>query len=187
MSYNLANYTEVKDRLPVFWAEYVDGRIETELVFWDERGVCVKAFLYDGERLIATGYAHEVPGQGSVNRTSALENCETSAIGRALANRDIRGPNGNEPRPSREEMQKVERGNGAPKAKADNDSRKRLAGLCEQLETLPLKLNEANQNLKAEAEGLAVNGGAQNAVNEAIEWASGIIEAAKTAKAKETA
>jgi len=54
----------------------------------------------------ATGFAFEVDGQGMANKTSALENCETSAIGRALANA---GFSGNK-RTSREEMEKVARG-----------------------------------------------------------------------------
>jgi hypothetical protein len=56
------------------------------------------------ELAAATGYAHEVDGQGTVNRTSALENCETSAVGRALANAGY-APKGR--RPSREEMAKT--------------------------------------------------------------------------------
>jgi hypothetical protein len=58
--------------------------------------------------LIGTGYAEEVRGAGNVNRTSHVENCETSAIGRALANCGMAGSDMSK-RPSREEMSKVQR------------------------------------------------------------------------------
>jgi hypothetical protein len=58
--------------------------------------------------LIGTGYAEEVRGAGNVNRTSHVENCETSAIGRALANCGMAGSDMTK-RPSREEMSKVQR------------------------------------------------------------------------------
>jgi hypothetical protein len=62
----------------------------------------------DYRSLRATGYAEEVRGEGNVNRTSHVENCETSAIGRALANLGYAGSDMTK-RPSREEMQKVQR------------------------------------------------------------------------------
>lgn len=167
----LENYVEVKDRLPLFWARFPDGRVETELIFYDERGVCVKAFLWDAEVLRSTGYAHEVPGQGAVNKTSALENCETSAIGRALANLDIRGPNGNEPRPSREEMTKAKRGQDPA---ASNESRKELAGLLERLEGAGL--TEQDATIADNAMKLAADGGPQSRVDGAIKWARGILK-----------
>jgi hypothetical protein len=61
----------------------------------------------DGE-IIATGWAEEIRGQGNVNKTSHLENCETGAVGRALANAGMSGSDINK-RPSREEMGKVQR------------------------------------------------------------------------------
>jgi hypothetical protein len=57
---------------------------------------------------IATGYAEEVKSDRGVNATSFVENCETSAIGRAIANCPLQAP-ASGPRPSRNEMQKVER------------------------------------------------------------------------------
>ena len=63
--------------------------VETEIVHWaTEKGapVVVKATIRDATgRIVATGHAEEIRGQGQVNSTSALENAETSAIGRALA------------------------------------------------------------------------------------------------------
>jgi hypothetical protein len=71
--------------------------------------VCViRAELWLGDICIATGYAEEVRGAGNVNRTSHVENCETSAVGRALANAGMAGSDVSK-RPSREEMAKVQR------------------------------------------------------------------------------
>jgi hypothetical protein len=75
--------------------------------------ICViRAELWLEDVCIATGYAEEVRGAGNVNRTSHVENCETSAVGRALANAGMAGTDVNK-RPSREEMTKVQ--NTAPK------------------------------------------------------------------------
>jgi hypothetical protein len=57
---------------------------------------------------VATGYAEEIKSDRGVNATSFVENCETSAIGRAIANCPLQAP-ASGPRPSRNEMQKVER------------------------------------------------------------------------------
>jgi hypothetical protein len=72
----------------------------------------MRAELWLDEVLIATGYAEEVRGAGNVNRTSHVENAETSSVGRALANAGMAGTDVNK-RPSREEMMKVQ--NNAPK------------------------------------------------------------------------
>jgi hypothetical protein len=75
--------------------------------------ICViRAELWLEDLCIATGYAEEVRGAGNVNRTSHVENCETSAVGRALANAGMAGTDVNK-RPSREEMSKVERASAA--------------------------------------------------------------------------
>jgi hypothetical protein len=69
--------------------------------------ICViRAELWLEDVCIATGYAEEVRGAGNVNRTSHVENCETSAVGRALANAGMAGTDVNK-RPSREEMSKA--------------------------------------------------------------------------------
>jgi hypothetical protein len=71
--------------------------------------ICViRAELWLDDVCVATGYAEEVRGAGNVNRTSHVENCETSAVGRALANAGYAGSDVNK-RPSREEMSKVQR------------------------------------------------------------------------------
>jgi hypothetical protein len=62
----------------------------------------------DDKMPVATGYAEEIKSDRGVNATSFVENCETSAIGRAIANCPLQAPSSG-PRPSRNEMQKVER------------------------------------------------------------------------------
>jgi hypothetical protein len=74
--------------------------------------ICVfkTSILCDGV-VIATGHAEEVRGQGNVNRTSHVENCETSSLGRCLSNFPVHNFAGSDytKRPSREEMSKVQR------------------------------------------------------------------------------
>lgn len=115
-NFNLNDYELVETRIGKFYSLYEDGRIVTENMTTKEereRGLwVVKARIYttqEDHRLglpKATGYAFEVDGGYGANKTSALENCETSAIGRALANMALHGNK----RASREEMSKVERG-----------------------------------------------------------------------------
>jgi hypothetical protein len=108
-------YTEVKDRIPLLLEKYPQASIRTE-VYWhnaDFSAVCMKATIICGNDDLGvstfTGFSYEERTSGvsaEVNATSWVENSETSAIGRALANMNI-GVNG--VRPSAEEMQKVER------------------------------------------------------------------------------
>lgn len=104
--FNLNDYELVENRIARFLADYPDGRILTEIADKadDYEWVIFKASLHIGGVLISTGFAEERRGDGYVNKTSHLENCETSAIGRALANYGYHGSK----RPSREEMSKVE-------------------------------------------------------------------------------
>ena len=105
--FNLADYEPVEVRLEKFIKDYPAFRIATELEVVEASRYIVKAYLFknaeDGVAW-ATGYAEETVTSRGVNQTSALENCETSAIGRALANAGY-APKGK--RPSREEMTKV--------------------------------------------------------------------------------
>ena len=113
--FNLDDYETVEVRLARFWKKYPEGRVLTDLVFHDERRFIVKAeIFFDRNDLspVATGYAEEIVGASPVNRTSALENGETSAIGRALANCNFASEG---KRPSRQEMEKVERYNNEPR------------------------------------------------------------------------
>ena len=101
--FNLDDYEMVKDRIPLFFAEYPDGRINTEIISESANGVTIKAYLYKSleEQVscapVSTGIAREVPG-GFIDKY--YENCETSSIGRALANINLYSGD----RPSFEEM-----------------------------------------------------------------------------------
>lgn len=109
--FNLEDYETVEDRLKKFWKDYPEGRIYTEVVHITEDGTCVtvRALGYqfkDDLNPISTGIAQETKGQGGFANSDAwMENCETSAIGRMLANWMYQGSN--KPRPSKEEMSKV--------------------------------------------------------------------------------
>ena len=78
-------YKTVAERVAAFREVSADLTIETEIVLWEGDDVVVKASISDNGKLIATGLAHEVRGSTNINKTSHVENCETSAIGRALA------------------------------------------------------------------------------------------------------
>lgn len=109
MAFNLADYETVESRLVKFWKENPDGRIFTELLEANANRFVIVASIYRTEadpKPWTTGHAYEVVTDRGVNSTSALENCETSAIGRALANAGF-ATHGK--RPSREEMIKVAR------------------------------------------------------------------------------
>jgi hypothetical protein len=105
MGFNLDNYEQVKDRITRFYHDHPDGSIQTELVSKPDtlsKEAAFRAIVYIAGSIKATGYAYEAQGQG-VNKDAWVENAETSAIGRALANMDYCGTM----RPSREEMSKV--------------------------------------------------------------------------------
>jgi hypothetical protein len=116
--FNLNDYETVEERLRRFWADpnNEDARIITiNQTTTQDRAVgtwVVEARLYldqeDHARDLpkTTGWAFEVDGVGMANKTSALENAETSAIGRCLANYTFSGNK----RVTREEMEKVSRG-----------------------------------------------------------------------------
>jgi hypothetical protein len=108
--FNLDDYETVEERLVKFWKEHPDGQIHTKLLDSSATRFIVSAEIYRTEadnKPWTTGLAEEtVQGRG-VNATSALENCETSAIGRALANAGYATKG---KRASREEMSKVAKG-----------------------------------------------------------------------------
>ena len=85
-------YAEVNERIKAFWQLCPEGRIETN-IYSLENGMCViKAYVYENiedERPRATGTAYEKEGSTFINKTSYIENCETSAVGRALGNAGI--------------------------------------------------------------------------------------------------
>jgi hypothetical protein len=130
VGFNLDDYEPVAARLDRWLHAKIAGyetsindypRVLTRMVSEPGADICViRAELWLGENLIATGYAEEVRGAGNVNRTSHVENCETSAIGRALANCGMAGSDMTK-RPSREEMSKVQRTSNGPAVERGTD------------------------------------------------------------------
>ena len=87
------NYVEVNERVKAFRKLYPEGIIDTQMIS-NENGVCVcKAqvgfYTEDGVYWLATGHAYEKENSSFINKTSYIENCETSAVGRALGNTGI--------------------------------------------------------------------------------------------------
>ena len=78
-------YKTVAKRIQQFREKHPDYTIQTDLVEANDTLVVMKATISQGGQMISTGYAEEVRAASKINRTSALENCETSAVGRALA------------------------------------------------------------------------------------------------------
>tara|TARA_R110002020_G_scaffold366379_1_gene578448 strand:+ start:799 stop:1356 length:558 start_codon:yes stop_codon:yes gene_type:complete len=81
-------YVEVNERIKYFRQEeqYKNWTVMSEFPALDSEQCVCKATIADASgRVIATGHAHEVQGASNINKTSFVENCETSAIGRALA------------------------------------------------------------------------------------------------------
>ena len=112
MAFNLDDYEPVAHRLDRWLKDChvrgVQPRVLTDLVHYLQNSAVFSASLFEGDVLIATGWAEEIRGEGHINKTSHLENCETGAVGRALANAGYAGSDLNK-RPSREEMSKVQR------------------------------------------------------------------------------
>jgi len=122
MSFDLSDYEPVENRIRSFWEAYPSGRIlpdKPTLVLREDgkyQWECWTHVYVDREDSMPTvrGFASEIEGSSPVNRTNASENCETSSIGRALANLGFATKG---KRPSREEMQKVQRAQQTDKEK----------------------------------------------------------------------
>ena len=110
-SFNLQDYDPVENRIHAFWKDHEAGRIHSEIVLINETEIVIKASVYadrEDARPAAIGFAQENRKASPIHFT---ELCETSAIGRALANMGY-SPNikSKSLRASREEMEKVQRG-----------------------------------------------------------------------------
>jgi hypothetical protein len=112
--FNLADYATVQERIEAFWIKYPNGAIVTTDLTTDAdrdrkqwRVYAEVFFVFDERRPRGTGLAFEIDGGAGANQTSAYENAETSAIGRALATANFTT---SKHRASRQEMQKAQRG-----------------------------------------------------------------------------
>lgn len=86
-------YTQVVHRMQALRENYgLEIGVDTQLILDDGQRVVMKAVITDNEgNILGSGFAEEIRGQGNVNKTSAIENCETSAVGRALASIGLSG------------------------------------------------------------------------------------------------
>ncbi len=120
--FDLSDYEPVENRIRSFWEVYPNGRIlpdKPTLVLREDgkyQWECWTSVYVDRQDAmpVTRGFASEIEGSSPVNRTNASENCETSSIGRALANLGFATKG---KRPSREEMAKVQRAQQTEKAK----------------------------------------------------------------------
>ena len=143
MAFNLDDYEPVASRLDRFLKAHPDARVITDLVHYLADVAVFKCELWLNDEIIATGWAEEIRGQGNVNKTSHLENCETGAVGRALANAGLSGSDFTK-RPSREEMGKVQRmtesGNGTITESSNLASEKQqnmIRAVCKSMGKVP--------------------------------------------------
>lgn len=78
-------YIPVHERIKYFRTNFKDYRIKTDIIKIGETGIIFKALIINPEgKIVSTGHAYEKQGTSFINKTSHIENCETSAIGRAL-------------------------------------------------------------------------------------------------------
>jgi hypothetical protein len=145
--FNLEDYETVEERLAKFWKDHPEGRIETKLIVNTSTQYIVWSAIYRDSADVqpwATGLAEEtVQGRG-VNATSALENCETSSLGRSLANAGYATKG---KRASREEMTKVA-------AKANNETlvqqtKAKMADTAKEYVPVPVESDPWNQSFAA--------------------------------------
>jgi len=109
--FNLSEYQTVQERVDLFWSRYSNGRFNLELISISPEQVVFKAevYLHKDDLYPATvDFAEERLGSSPVNKTSFVENCATSALGRAISMLGGEfSPKGK--RPSQQEMTKVAR------------------------------------------------------------------------------
>jgi hypothetical protein len=130
--FDLSLYETVAQRLERFWTAYPQGQIVTTMMHYDASTVIFRCECFDKDgRMISQGWAEEVMGNSPVNKTSFLENCETSAIGRAISN----GPLGHTgERASSTEMEKVNRVNSTPAPDAFGGATPKQIGFLKSLQ-----------------------------------------------------
>jgi hypothetical protein len=156
MAFNINDYETVEVRLGRYISEYPDFMVHTELLESTEKRFIVLAKIYRtcvDSQPFATGLAYETITDRGVNQTSALENCETSAIGRALANAGYAAKG---KRPSQSEMAKVIAAETEPKSfKEKLESRQNLYGKSGNSAIIETALRTAFEEDRKEPEQIA--------------------------------
>ena len=121
MAFDLSQYQTVQERIDLFWNSFPNGRLNLEIVLLNEAQVVMKAEVYldkADEKPAAVDFAEERLGTSHINKVSFVENCATSAYGRAISALGGQfSPKGK--RPSAQEMEKVNRANADLFAKAE--------------------------------------------------------------------
>lgn len=86
-NFNLEEYITVNQRIELFYKDHPNGSIQSEIVSNVGGQMIMKAYVYreQDDKLPCTGHAMEQEGSSFINKGSHIENCETSAVGRALA------------------------------------------------------------------------------------------------------
>jgi hypothetical protein len=111
--FNLNEYQTVQERIDLFWSKYPEGRFKLKIVSMTDNQVVIKASVWTDKNdphPATVDFAEERIGTSPVNKVSHVENCATSSLGRAISALGHEfSPKGK--RPSREEMEKVERHN----------------------------------------------------------------------------
>ena len=147
MAFDLNDYEMVKDRIPLFYEKYPEGRITCDIITENADWVTMKAYLWRNledqvtNAPLATGIARETPG-GFIEKY--YENCETSAIGRGLANLNMFDGN----RPSREEMESAQSMQEARAKKQTSKPTKSGGNMTKSAQILDRQIGEAKSVTK---------------------------------------
>jgi len=144
-------YATVASRVGIFRKHFPAYSIITEIITDDEQRVIIKASILDeNNKIISTGYAEEIRGQGLINTTSAIENAETSSIGRALA---AFGLIGGEYASSFEVENALNQ-----QSKVSNPKQKPTADISSIIQQENIKLKEANLSVSLQDNVLVIQG-----------------------------